>query len=96
VFFHPFWIYQQPFLSYFTYIIKSASAAAATSSSSLNLTTPVASVVHIGSPNAFVSQSSSLGPWILDSGASDHMSGNKLLFSHLTFMDSLANVTLAK
>jgi hypothetical protein len=71
------------------------SAAAATSSSSLNFTTPVASVVHIGNPNAFVSQSSSLGPWILDSGASDHMSGNKLLFSHLTFMDSLPNVTLA-
>jgi hypothetical protein len=67
----------------------------AASSFGLSFTTPVASVVHIGNPNAFVSQSSSLGTWILDSGASDHMSGNKLLFSHLTFMDSLPNVTLA-
>jgi hypothetical protein len=31
---------------------------------------------------------------LLDSGTSDHMSGNKLFFSHLTYKDTLPNVTL--
>ncbi|XP_045797599.1 uncharacterized protein LOC123891745 [Trifolium pratense] len=43
----------------------------------MQTTAPVASVSQNGNPIAFVSQSSSLGPWILDSGASDHMSGSK-------------------
>ncbi|XP_073227016.1 uncharacterized protein [Cicer arietinum] len=45
----------------------------------MQTTTQVASVAQIGNPIAFVTQSSSLGPWILDSGASDHMSGSKLI-----------------
>ena len=43
---------------------------------------------------AFVSQSSTLGSWILDSSASDHMTGNQSLFSQLSFSDSLPSVTL--
>lgn len=58
-------------------------------------TSPAAAVAQSGNPVAFVSQSSSLGPWILDSGASDHMTGNKSLFTHLSYLDSLPSVTFA-
>lgn len=44
---------------------------------------------------AFISQSPSLGPWILDSGASNHMTGNQSLFTQLSLSDSLRSVTLA-
>lgn len=37
-------------------------------------------VVKSGNPVAFFSQFSSLGPWILDSGASGHMTSNQFLF----------------
>lgn len=40
----------------------------------MQTTTQVVSVAQIGKPIAFVTQSSSLGPWTLNSGASDHMS----------------------
>ncbi|RVX05735.1 Retrovirus-related Pol polyprotein from transposon RE1 [Vitis vinifera] len=47
--------------------------------------------------NVFVcfTQSPSLGPWILDSGAFDHISGNKHLFSSITTTFVLPTVTLA-
>ena len=44
---------------------------------------------------ACLSHSSSLGQWILDSGASDHLSGNKDLFSSLTITSPLPMIILA-
>ncbi|RVX22062.1 Retrovirus-related Pol polyprotein from transposon RE1 [Vitis vinifera] len=56
----------------------------------------VASVAQPGNASACLTHTSSLGPWILDSGASDHLSGNKDLFSSITTTSALPNVTLAK
>ena len=47
----------------------------------------ILSVVQTG--NAYVCLSHSYGPWILDSGAFDHISGNKKLFSSLTITSPL-------
>ena len=47
----------------------------------------IASVAQIGIVFAYLTNLSAL--WILDSGASDHISGNKDLFSSLTFMSPL-------
>ena len=45
--------------------------------------------------NVYVYLAHSHGPWILDSGASDHLSGNKDLFSSLTITSPLPTITLA-
>ena len=50
---------------------------------------------HPGNPVACVAQNSSVGPYIIDYGATDHMCGNKLLFSSLTYFDILPTVTLS-
>ena len=44
----------------------------------------IASVAQIGNASVCLTHTSSLGPWILDSGASDHIFGNKDFFSSLT------------
>ncbi|RVW72360.1 Retrovirus-related Pol polyprotein from transposon TNT 1-94 [Vitis vinifera] len=52
-------------------------------------------VVQTGNASACLTHTSSLGPWILDSGAFDHISGNKDLFSSITTTSVLPTVTLA-
>ena len=53
----------------------------------------VASIAQIGNVSACLTHSSA--PWILDTGASDHISGNKDLFFSLTFPSPLPTITLA-
>uniref|UniRef100_A0A1S3XI89 Retrovirus-related Pol polyprotein from transposon TNT 1-94-like beta-barrel domain-containing protein n=1 Tax=Nicotiana tabacum TaxID=4097 RepID=A0A1S3XI89_TOBAC len=48
-----------------------------------------------GNSFACVSQFSTLGQWVVDSAASDHISGNKSLLSNIAFSQSLPTVTLA-
>lgn len=52
-----------------------------------------ATVAQSSNPVAFVS-TSSLDPWVLDFGASDHMTGNKSILSHLSYSDYLPSVTV--
>ncbi|RVW44624.1 hypothetical protein CK203_086928 [Vitis vinifera] len=54
----------------------------------------VTSVAQTGNVSACLTHTSSLGPWILHSGASDHIYGNKDLFSSITTTFALPTVTL--
>lgn len=54
-----------------------------------------ASVAHTGNSSACLSQSSSLGSWVLDYGACDHVTGNKNLFSSLSTSGFLPTITSA-
>ena len=53
----------------------------------------ISSVAQLGNASACLSHSS--GPWIPDSGASDHLFGHKDLFSALTITSPLPMITLA-
>ncbi|RVW57754.1 hypothetical protein CK203_114123 [Vitis vinifera] len=55
----------------------------------------VTSVAQTGNASACLIHTSSLEPCILDSGASDHISGNKDLLSSITITSALPTVTLA-
>ena len=48
-----------------------------------------------GNSFACVSQSSTVGTWVVDSEASDHISGNKSLLSDIVYSQSLPAITLA-
>ena len=58
-----------------------------------NKSASIASIAQTN--NAFAYLAHSLGPWILDSDASDHLSSNKDLFSSLTITSPLPKITLA-
>ena len=55
----------------------------------------IASVAQTTNVSVCFTQSPSLGPWILDSGTSDHISSNKHFFSSITTTSILPTVTLA-
>ena len=57
--------------------------------------TSIASVAQTSNASVCLTHTSFLGPWIIDSGASDHIFGNKDLFSSLTTTPTLPIVTLA-
>jgi len=54
-----------------------------------------ATFAQIGNVTTCFARSPNIGPWILDSGASEHISGNKHLFTNLSSSSSLPLVTLA-
>ena len=54
---------------------------------------PIAFVAQTDNVSACLTHSSA--PWILDTGASDHIFGNKDIFSSLTFSFPLLTITLA-
>ncbi|KAG8639966.1 hypothetical protein MANES_13G009802v8 [Manihot esculenta] len=56
---------------------------------------PSTSIAHSGNSVACLTKSSPVGPWILDSGASDHISSNHNLFSTLISPSTPSKVTLA-
>ena len=55
--------------------------------------TSIAFVAQTGNASAYLTRC--LNPWILDSSASDHLSGNKDLFSSLTITSPLPMIALA-
>ena len=52
-------------------------------------------LLHIQVSFAGLTHSNSLGPWVLDSGATDHITGNKSLFSSLSTSGHLPSITMA-
>ncbi|RVW46594.1 Retrovirus-related Pol polyprotein from transposon TNT 1-94 [Vitis vinifera] len=65
------------------------------SSASQTSQASIASVAQLDNASACLTHTSSLRPWILDSGASDHLFGNNDLFSSITTTSALPTVTLA-
>lgn len=54
-----------------------------------------ATVAHTGNSTVCLSQSSSVGPWILESGASNHVAGNPSLLSKITQPKIPHHITVA-
>ena len=59
------------------------------------LSSSTASIAYICTSFAGLTQSSFVGPWVFDSGATDHITGNKSMFSSLSSLDNLPSVTMA-
>jgi len=55
----------------------------------------MASVAHSGTSFVDLTHSTSLDPWVLDSSATDHITGNKSFFSSLSTTGYLPSVTMA-
>ena len=55
--------------------------------------TPITAIAESGNPNKCLVSSSS--KWVIDSGATDHMTGNSSLFSTFQSQPSPSTVTLA-
>jgi len=55
----------------------------------------MAYVAYTGTSLAGLTESSSIGPWVFDSEAIDHITGNKYLFSSLSSTNNLPSVTMA-
>jgi len=53
------------------------------------------SIPQTGTSFASLTQSNSLGPWVLDSGSTDHITGNKSFFSSQSTSGYLHFVTMA-
>ncbi|RDX65840.1 hypothetical protein CR513_55465, partial [Mucuna pruriens] len=54
---------------------------------------PLLQVAYAGNSFVCISKSPSLGPWVLDFGASDHIFGNRSLFSSLSTYGFLPSIT---
>nr|KYP52187.1 Retrovirus-related Pol polyprotein from transposon TNT 1-94 [Cajanus cajan] len=52
-------------------------------------------VAHTGNSTVCLSHSTSIGPWVLDSGASDHLTSNVSLFHNLSSPKTPHHITLA-
>ena len=74
-------------------VITSEKLAAYPCCTQTSKSTSITFVAYTGNASACLSHSS--GPWILDSRVFDHLSGNKDIFSSLTFTSPLPVVTLA-
>jgi len=54
-----------------------------------------ASIAHSGTSFVGLTHSNSLGPWVLDSSATNHITGNQSFFSSLSTTGYLPSVTMA-
>jgi len=53
-----------------------------------------ASIAHSGTPFVGLTHSNSLGPWVINSGVIDHITGNKSFFSSLSTYGYLPTITM--
>jgi len=58
-------------------------------------TASVAHTTHTGTSFVGITHSNSLGPWVLDSGVTDHITSNKSFFSSISTSGYLPSITMA-